>query len=87
MRDDQRWFRVEGIIVGWLRIGIDEEVYEDNVAIVQQDDSLTFIRWLGNDYAMVDPPEAQEAAVGARIRFTTTLEEQLQYTKTARGLE
>lgn len=88
MRNDERWFKVEGIVVGWLRTGSNgDEVYEDEVAIVQQDNGLTFIRWLGNDYTMVDPPEAQEAAIGARIGFTTTMDEQLEYTKIARGRE
>lgn len=52
-----RWFTVEGIVVGWLRTNPGgEEPLEDDVAVVQTDDGRSFIRWLGNDWEQIDPP-------------------------------
>jgi hypothetical protein len=82
-----KWFEVEGIIVGWLSTGINgDEIYEEDVAVVQADDGHTFIRWIGNDWFPVDPPDAEAATVGLRIRFTTNWDEQITYTKIARGI-
>jgi hypothetical protein len=86
-------FWVTGIIVGWLRTGNGEEVLEDDVAVVQTESarSYSYLRWLGATWFQIDPPESEEygkqAAIGTKIRFQTTREEQVEYTKLARGEE
>ena len=89
-------FTVEGVIVGWLQADAnigeswDMNIYEDDVAIVQADDGHTFIRWLGSGWEQIDPPiniaAGKVAVVGTRISFITTWDEQIQYTRIARGL-
>lgn len=95
---DDVWFPVEGVIVGWLRSVDDgdlaagaEEVFEADVAVVQTDDYVCYVRWLGNDWSQIDPPpedlggghDLQMAAVGTRIYFSTCRREQRDYTRIA----
>jgi hypothetical protein len=81
-------FTVTGIIIGWLETnGGDDNIYENNVAVVQAADGHTFLRWLGIEHEITDPVEARAAVVGTAITFVTTWEEQMEYTKVARGIE
>lgn len=84
-------FEVEGIIVGWMTTDHEaQNIYEDDVAVVQADDGHTFIRWLGSGWEQIDPPPAlpagKVAVVGTRISFKTDWNEQVEYTRIARGL-
>jgi hypothetical protein len=92
------WTTVEGVIVGWLATNNPEDdeanIFEDDVAVVQTDDGTTFLRWLGNDWAQIDPPPEvhddghqinQFAAVGTRISFSTNVHEQREYAHLAKG--
>jgi|SRR5215831_16362513 len=55
-----RWFEVEGIVVGWLQTNPGgEEPLEADVAVVQTDGGRSFIRWLGNDWTQIDPPPTE----------------------------
>ena len=94
MTDKYKFFAVEGIIVGWLDTSDDENdcIMEHDVAIVQNDDGRSYIRWLGNDWEQIDTlPQGeraeQVAAIGTRIRFMTNVSEQREYTKLAHGKE
>lgn len=102
MTDKYEFFQVEGIVVGWLNTSDDENdcIMENDVAIVQTDGMVCYVRWLGNDWQQIDPPPTteytsgresatveQQAAIGTRIRFNTNLSEQAEYTKLARGQE
>lgn len=93
--DKYEKFTIEGVIVGWLTTDHDNDserrnLYEDDVAVVQADDGHTFVRWLGSGWEQVDPPvnilAGKVAVVGTRISFTTTWDEQVEYTRIARGL-
>lgn len=101
MASEEAYFTVEGTIVGWLHLGDedDDNIMENDVAIVQTDEGVCYLRWLGLDWIQVDPPpnyivagtsgrvEAVEqfAAIGTRIRFDTNLREQSEYTRLSKG--